>query len=315
MGKKGFAKKPYSPPLAPYQIHYPSKTPRNQRVWNDTYLQLASFDPAEVNLAVRIERRFVYTADGQYWKTWTSCPELPDTSHGYQLRPQVNTATSLSTTGILQGGQGSGIALIHPNQPAYGPSLTQFDGPLPYRISIQTLYHERLNLRGDNIAATLMNVFSLLKDLLPLLIGCHVIVIERQLWAKNPDASRIFQHILSCLICHLENSPLCPDIMEVDAKWVKEVMGLQLGKGKGNKTIMPYRIRALFYFYGENVGRQILSRTGKLDDLSDVEAQIETICRKTIGFPALLDPGSFVSWANLDVIKASYTQLGVGTAR
>lgn len=46
-----------------YALYYLSVIPRNERLWNQTYVQMGSFDPAIVNLGVNIERRMGY-ADG-----------------------------------------------------------------------------------------------------------------------------------------------------------------------------------------------------------------------------------------------------------
>lgn len=270
----------YRPALAGFQVVYAGRTPREQRVWSENYLQIASFDPAELNPAVRIERRFSLDPQGQAVRLWSNTPEVPAPVPGRQLWPRVN-------------GQAPG-----PDPPAASA----------YRTYIQPLCHLRINLRGDNISATLLNFDRFLQQIHFYLIGCHLIIIERQMIVA-PDNIRVMQHIQTWCICHLSNGPLLPDIIEVEPRWVKEIMGLQIGNRKGNKTIMPYRIRALLFFYGETQGRQILSAAGKKDDLADVIAQIEAVCRTLSGLPHNIDPGTFQSWASLDVAK-QHTALG-----
>lgn len=270
-GKKGKKKKPY-PRGDKFVAYYPSRnTPRQSRQWLEPYLQLASLDPAEVNLAIRIERRYVVDANGQAGRSW----------HGNFDFPAQDQCTVYNW-----------VVSSH------------------YRIFIEQLHYHNHNIRGQTDSLTILNVHDTLTALLHLFRGCHVIIIERQLWHKNPPATRIFEQILRFLLVNLQDSPICPDILEIDAKWVKEMMSLTTGKKKGNKTIMPYRIRALLYFYGETNGRQILSEKGKKDDKADVVANIETICRVFPGFPSLLDPGTHLDWSSLDVIK-TYTHLGV----
>ena len=176
-------------------------------------------------------------------------------------------------------------------------------------VKLEPILYYDYNVTGQNMAGTLINIITLLNNINPQLAGCHVLIIERQLFTKNPDASRIFQHILTWLLCFVSTSTLMPDIYEVDPIWIKQMMSLVIGKGKGNKTIMPYRVRALFYNYGDIVSWQILSQTGKKDDKADVAAMCESIAR-TFGLPYIIDPGTFVVWDNLDTIK-TWVHLGV----
>ena len=225
----------------PYLLYYNGAIPREQRRWLEPYIQVAAIDPAEKNLAIRVERRYFATG-----------------SNPTKLEP---------------------------------------------------VHYNNYNVTGATMAESLINILKLLNELGSQLITCHVIAIERQLFTKNPDASRIFQHILTWLLCFVASSTLMPDIYEVDPKWIKQMMSLIVGKGKGNKTIMPYRIRALFYAYGDNASWQILSQTGKKDDLADAAAMCEAVAR-TFGLPCIMDPGTFVVWDNLNTIK-TYVHLGV----
>lgn len=232
---------------AEHQLYYVNAVPRAQRQWTEPYVQLASFDPAEVNLGIRIERRHVVVDDSGAGRT----------------------------------------------------------------VALEPLVFSRSNVSGANIAGTLVNLLLVLNNLKPMLAGCHVIVIERQLFKKNPDASRIFQHILTWLLIEVGQGPLCPDIYEVDPKWVKQMMSLRVGKGKGNKTIIPYRVRAILFHYRDIASWQQLAGTGKKDDVADSFAQLEAICR-TVGLPHLIDPGTYYCWANLDQVK---TYLSIGACR
>lgn len=39
---------------------YCHDTPKKNRIWNDDYIQILSVDPARINLALRVERRYIY---------------------------------------------------------------------------------------------------------------------------------------------------------------------------------------------------------------------------------------------------------------
>ena len=72
---------------------------------------------------------------------------------------------------------------------------------------------------------------------------------------------------------------------------------------------MPYRVRAILFYYGDIVSWQELNKPGKKDDMADAFAQIEALCRH-LGLPHLIDYGVNYKWNDLMQIK-SYKHLNV----
>lgn len=137
--------------------------------------------------------------------------------------------------------------------------------------SIHDGYHEvEINLIYNNINTYLDNLMALLLD-------CHYILIERQLY-QNFNVDRIGQHIRSYFLIKLTNAPLCPSILEIDPK----LKGRQLGAGKLPKYELKkwsiQKATELSQQRGDIYTLNLLKKHKKKDDLADVLCQIEAFC-------------------------------------
>lgn len=57
-GRKTKEKVSEAPHKTPYTMYYPHTRPISERNWNQPYYQVASIDPARLNYALRVERRY-----------------------------------------------------------------------------------------------------------------------------------------------------------------------------------------------------------------------------------------------------------------
>jgi hypothetical protein len=109
------------------------------------------------------------------------------------------------------------------------------------------------------------------------LIEAHYILIERQL-TMNFTVNSVAQHIRSYCLIKLTDAPLCPLIMEVDAK----LKGRMLGAGKLKKhELKKWAIataKKMAEAQGDLYTLELLNKSKKKDDIADVKCMIEALC-------------------------------------
>jgi hypothetical protein len=145
---------------------------------------------------------------------------------------------------------------------------------------ITTDYLDVVDVKRDTYEASVILLSSYLHSILPHLMRCHAIVVERQL-PDNYLAVRTSQHVISWLSIYLLSSPCCPIIVELEArlKYSRLDCPKNFVKNHIKKVWAPERACQLLRARGSLAEEQRIMGARKKDDLSDVVVMAEAMCR------------------------------------
>lgn len=154
---------------------------------------------------------------------------------------------------------------------------------------ITTIFFEVLNLKNDEFHELLTYLINMMDDLLPLIKKCQIIIIEQQISKKNPKCTRLFERILTYLLCKLDRSLIDPVIYEVDTHAVKSFFSMPRGKGKKVKDYVGLCSEMILKSGGDIDSYEKITRLSKAlrNHLDDTVAQIEVICQLEDFYPIL----------------------------
>ena len=139
---------------------------------------------------------------------------------------------------------------------------------------------------------------------------CHFIVIERQL-PQNYQAVRISQHAISYFSMKLQDRPLLPSIIEIDAKLKGRMLGGPKGSADGDlKRWAVEKARELLTIRQDHFSLSVLDhfRT-KQDDLADTVCQVEALFICWGFLPTIIPPSTGPDNNTLHSIKSITLQL------
>jgi hypothetical protein len=109
------------------------------------------------------------------------------------------------------------------------------------------------------------------------LLGVHIMVVEKQLHI-NYTAVRVSQHVITYFMTITQNSQLLPSIYEVDSKLKSAYLGLTKGTAeKDVKKLAVIKAISVLESRGDTFSLDIIAKTKKKDDLSDVVIQVESL--------------------------------------
>lgn len=134
----------------------------------------------------------------------------------------------------------------------------------------------------------------------------HMVLIEKQM-AINYKMVRLSQHVITYFHCVLANSPLLPSIHEVDPKLKTQMLGAP--KGLNKPEVKKWAIEhadEILTIRGDEVGKDIIKKVGKKDDLSDVVVQAEAYFLY-MNLPITFVSATIVVMENAPVIPSNIT--------
>lgn len=103
----------------------------------------------------------------------------------------------------------------------------------------------------------------------------HMVLVEKQM-AINYKMVRLSQHVITYFHCILKDSPLLPSIYEVDAKLKTQMLGAPKGLTKPEvKKWAIAKADDILTIRNDVVGKDIIKKINKKDDLSDTIVQLE----------------------------------------
>lgn len=149
---------------------------------------------------------------------------------------------------------------------------------------IITLVYERTQFLGKGEETVPVNpiyprINLFLDRHLPELLGCHIVVMERQV-PQNYKAVRVSQCILTHLLIKLKDAPLLPTIIEVDPKLKSKANLLNCPKGLRERELKQWsvvRAKELLTDRQDHAALAILEKAKKVDDLADTVCQAEAL--------------------------------------
>ena len=168
--------------------------------------------------------------------------------------------------------------------------------------NIFTIVFEKIQFtsgeEGFMINNTYQQITNFLDSYFDFLMNSHFIIIERQM-KENYKRVRISQHLITYFCIKLINSPLMPQIIEIDSTLKTRELHPKKNRHEMNKTGVKKwakeEAKRLLIMREDQTGLAKLASTKKKDDLADTVIQIEAFF-KYKGLPLTRNP------INLDVI-------------
>ena len=160
---------------------------------------------------------------------------------------------------------------------------------IPIAYDITPVYAVEPNDDNTVTLSTSQNLYRFLNTYKDYFFRCHYVLVERQL-PFNYQAVRISIHVLSYFAMLLADTPLLPQLIEINSKLKGRLLG-----APGNLTDTGLKAWAveealkILEWREDKWSLDVLKKAKKKDDLADVVVQIEAFC-KGKGYPLSPQP-------------------------